>query len=173
MLPIGSSRRNWRHSHVGDENGCFALGPNRNRIRERRIDWSLGRPVIPICGPQRRGKKVSPPTRNLPSAAPSAPSAPAPAKSAKTSPNTKPTTIQDNKGGSNNTNTQVGTAQGPIAIAPNGIANAAPNFGTQSVINAPPQRSLTPDQRRIFISALQKTCPFEVAVRLCRAILRA
>src|SRR4029077_15112243 len=36
--------------------------------------------------------------------------------------------VQNNKGGTGNTNTQVGTAQGPIAIAPNGIANAAPNF---------------------------------------------
>lgn len=40
--------------------------------------------------------------------------------------------------GDANTNTQIGTAQGPVAIAPNGIANAAPNLGTQSVTNFGP-----------------------------------
>jgi hypothetical protein len=53
-----------------------------------------------------------------------------------------------------------------VAIAPNGIANAAPNFGNQSVNNyAPLQRSLTQGQRNTFIAVLRKTCPFEVAVR--------
>jgi hypothetical protein len=94
------------------------------------------------------------------------PSTAIPKESAKTSPKTKHLVVQENNGGSNNTNTQVGAVQGPTAIAPNGIANAAPNFGNQNVNNyAPPQRSLTPDQRRTFISVLQKTCPFEVAVR--------
>jgi hypothetical protein len=38
----------------------------------------------------------------------------------------------------------VSTAQAPVAIAPNGIANAAPNFGNQNVNNfAPPERHLT------------------------------
>lgn len=51
---------------------------------------------------------------------------------------------QDNQGGSNNTNTQIGTAQAPVANAPNGIANAAPNLGTQSVNNfAPPPITFT------------------------------
>jgi hypothetical protein len=51
---------------------------------------------------------------------------------------------QENQGGSNNTNTQIGTTQAPIAIAPNGIANAAPNLGTQSVNNfGPPPVTFT------------------------------
>lgn len=55
--------------------------------------------------------------------------------------------------------------QGPIAIAPNGIANAAPNFGTQSVVNEPPQRSLSQSQKDIIRQLLTPSCPFEVAVR--------
>jgi hypothetical protein len=47
-------------------------------------------------------------------------------------------TSQENQGVSNNANTQIGTTQGPVAIAPNGIANAAPNQGTQTVNNGPP-----------------------------------
>lgn len=48
----------------------------------------------------------------------------------------KPTlAVQKNLGGQNNTNTQIGTAQAPVAIAPNGIANTAPNLGTQTVSN--------------------------------------
>lgn len=37
--------------------------------------------------------------------------------------------------GSNSTNTQIGAAQAPVAIAPYGIANAAPNSGQQTVNN--------------------------------------
>jgi hypothetical protein len=60
---------------------------------------------------------------------------------------------------SNDTNTQIGTAQGPVAIAPHGIANAAPNFGTQSVYNAPPARHLTDEQKSIIASVIQgKPC---------------
>jgi hypothetical protein len=43
---------------------------------------------------------------------------------------------------------------GPTAIAPNGIANAAPNFGTQTVSNVPPARRL-PEGRTAFISCLK------------------
>ena len=43
---------------------------------------------------------------------------------------------------------------GPTAIAPNGIANAAPNFGTQTVTNAPPARRI-PEDRTAFISCLK------------------
>lgn len=50
---------------------------------------------------------------------------------------------QHNQDGSNNTNTQIGTAQAPVAIAPNGIANAVPNWGTQTVVNGPPPAILT------------------------------
>jgi len=68
-------------------------------------------------------------------------------------------TTQENHGGSNNTNTQVGTAQAPTAIAPNGIANAAPNYGNQTVNAAPPDRHLSPEQRAAIISAIQgKSC---------------
>ena len=42
---------------------------------------------------------------------------------------------------------------GPIAIAPQGIANAAPNFGNQTVNNTPPARRL-PEDRTAFISCL-------------------
>jgi outer membrane biosynthesis protein TonB len=42
---------------------------------------------------------------------------------------------------------------GPVAIAPNGIANAAPNFGNQTVNNAPPSRHLSED-RNAFISCI-------------------
>jgi len=50
---------------------------------------------------------------------------------------------QQSEHGANNTNTQIGTVQAPIAIAPNGIANAAPNWGTQTVINGPPAAHFT------------------------------
>lgn len=56
--------------------------------------------------------------------------------------------VQENIGGQHNTNTEIGTAQGPVAVAPNGIANAAPNLGTQTVTNtfadAYPRPGLTP-----------------------------
>jgi hypothetical protein len=42
--------------------------------------------------------------------------------------------VQENSG-TNDTNTQIGTAQGPVVIAPSGIANAAPNLGNQTVTN--------------------------------------
>jgi hypothetical protein len=42
---------------------------------------------------------------------------------------------------------------GPVAIAPSGIANAAPNFGNQTVNNAPPSRHLSED-RNAFISCI-------------------
>jgi hypothetical protein len=67
--------------------------------------------------------------------------------------------VQENNGGSNNTNTQIGTAQGPIAIAPNGIANAAPNLGSQSVTNnfVPPPRTIPPDVRAECLELLSGT----------------
>lgn len=72
---------------------------------------------------------------------------------------------QDNRGSFNDTNTQIGTTHAPVAIAPNGIANAAPNFGSQSVYNAPPERALVDPQRRAFISMMRTACPFEIAIR--------
>ena len=66
---------------------------------------------------------------------------------------------QGNQGGSDNTNTQIGTTQAPVAVAPYGIANAAPNLGTQSVYNAPPARHLTDEQKSAIASSIQgKPC---------------
>lgn len=51
--------------------------------------------------------------------------------------------VQQNEG-SSNTNTQIGTARAPVAIAPGGFANAAPNMGTQTLNNfGPPQPQYT------------------------------
>ena len=64
--------------------------------------------------------------------------------------------VQENNSGSNNTHTQVGTAQGPVAIAPGGIANAAPNFGNQTLNNfgeIPDPPLLLTDQQSSSISA--------------------
>lgn len=51
---------------------------------------------------------------------------------------------------SNYTNTQIGATQGPVAIAPNGIANAAPNLGSQTVNNfGPPPIQFTWETRDV------------------------
>jgi hypothetical protein len=47
----------------------------------------------------------------------------------------KPATQVQRSTGQNSTNTQIDTAQGPVAIAPSGIANTAPNLGSQTVNN--------------------------------------
>jgi hypothetical protein len=65
-------------------------------------------------------------------------------------------------------NTPDGTAIGrdnnaPIAIAPSGIANAAPNLGTQTVNNAPPARHLSDEQKAAITSFLQgKVCKITI-----------
>lgn len=69
---------------------------------------------------------------------PPAPSIVAPAvpkKDGRKPPKAGSSAAQENRGGSGSTNTQIGTAQAPIVVAPNGIANAAPNFGNQTVNN--------------------------------------
>jgi hypothetical protein len=67
---------------------------------------------------------------------------------------TPATQVQSNSG-SRDANTQIGTAQGPVAIAPNGIANAAPNYGSQSVTNTPPARQVPADKESDFKAALE------------------
>lgn len=61
--------------------------------------------------------------------------------------------VTQQQSGKNNAQT------GPIAIAPNGIANAAPNSGNQTVNNnfAPPPRTLPPDARAECIALLSGT----------------
>jgi hypothetical protein len=50
------------------------------------------------------------------------------------------------------------TAQAPVAIAPNGIANAAPNLGNQTVNNyAPPARTIPPAIRAECLTLLAAT----------------
>jgi len=56
--------------------------------------------------------------------------------------------------------------QPAVAIAPNGIANAAPNLGSQTVNNfEPPQRVLSDSQKAILVAALKQAGAFEVAIR--------
>jgi hypothetical protein len=82
-------------------------------------------------------------------------------------------TVQENNGGSNNTNTQVGTAQGPIAIAPSGIANAVPNLGTQTINNNFPSSEKSVTQVRTEVTSfvnsayegLQEARDYETWVR--------
>lgn len=50
--------------------------------------------------------------------------------------------VQRNKG-SNSTNVQIGEAQGPVNVAPSGIANSAPNYGVQ-IVNTPPLPNVSP-----------------------------
>lgn len=61
--------------------------------------------------------------------------------------------------GSNGTNTQIGTAQAPVAIAPNGIANAAPNLGTQTVNNTFSDKYPRPGQVPNVNFCLSKSAP--------------
>ncbi len=76
-----------------------------------------------------------------------------PAKPEGESENQQKAMSQVNQGGSNNTNTQIGIAQAPVAIAPYGIANAAPNRGQQTVnILGPPPVQLTWDSRDVVPS---------------------
>jgi len=68
----------------------------------------------------------------------------------------KESQVQGNKG-SNDTNTEIGTAQGPVAIAPNGIAIGGGTVTNPTVNNnfsAPPQRTISPDQRSALIACL-------------------
>ena len=68
-------------------------------------------------------------------------STPAPAAqgSSPTSHKNKKSAVQTQTStGPSATSTQIGTAQGPVAVAPNGIANAAPNLGSQTVNNFEP-----------------------------------
>jgi hypothetical protein len=80
-------------------------------------------------------------------------------KHVKKQPRTSPmTTLQSNGGGSDNTNTRITSPQAPIAIAPNGIANTAPNLGTQTVTNfgemPSPPLQLTDEQCQSITDAL-------------------
>jgi hypothetical protein len=94
-----------------------------------------------------KASEIVPQSTNNPGPSPSStPILPIPSVSkgsAKVSKRNKNQAVQKNEGGSSNTNAQIGTAQGPVAIAPNGIANAAPNFGNQTVNNAPPLPRVT------------------------------
>lgn len=89
--------------------------------------------------PQSTNNPEPSPSTTLPSASP-APPISAPLKKAGKK---KPQAQVQNNQQSSGTDTQIGTAQGPVAIAPNGIANAAPNFGNQTVNNAPPLPHVT------------------------------
>jgi hypothetical protein len=124
--------------------------------RQMVSEWRKEHPIVAV-----RSQETIP-QPNLRPAQPAAVQPPATIPKKRTRKSKKATggaIIQENNGGSNNTNTQVGTAQAPIAIAPNGIANAAPNYGNQTVNTAPPDRHLSEAQKADIVSAIQgKAC---------------
>jgi hypothetical protein len=131
-LPVPLSR-NWKLGImlflVAVSLGMSAYGFYRSlrpKIVEKVVEKTVEKPVATPCPELPKATKKSSPT--LPSDA---------RKTATSGINARNGISQQNQG-SNDTNTQIGTAQAPIAIAPNGIANAAPNFGTQAVINPEP-----------------------------------
>jgi len=103
-------------------------------------------------------------TINLPNPSAKIPQKPSPEsptpKKARKNPRTP---VQNNKE-SNGANTQIGTAQGPVAIAPNGIAIGGGTVTNPTVNNfAPPSRTLSPDQKNALIDCL-KTNPGKYTV---------
>jgi hypothetical protein len=63
----------------------------------------------------------------------------------------------------NNAPNGIATSGGSVAIAPNGIANAAPNFGNQTVNNAPPARRLSGDRTTLIACLKSKPGKFSIA----------